>query len=245
MERAASSSRRAAGATFTLKFRVETTAATEGQRRAVVAALCHVACKMWHNAPRAASALPKCPTPKIRPKPRRRPQPVPAPTLPQLSPPTERLSFQTSPARIPLQTGISLSLPTPRGIPSVANDGMLVQSSFLIRAGRELARANPAEGLAALARREPVLAVFLAERLATIAGRLALSGAPPEVVQSSHEEMLTLALTCIQALRRGHFELWKDTMTGTRLAQLDPEFKPKSRRGKQRPEDGSTGQVPF
>jgi hypothetical protein len=124
-------------------------------------------------------------------------------------------------------------------VATVANDGMLVESSFLIRAGRELARGSTAEGLAALARREPALAAFLAEGLAAIAGRLALSGAPPEVVQGSHEEMLALALTCVQALRRGHFELWKNTMTGTRLAQLDPTFRPKPRRRKRRPEEGS------
>jgi hypothetical protein len=122
---------------------------------------------------------------------------------------------------------------------NVANDGMLVETSFLIRAGRELARGSAAEGLFALAGREPVLAAFLAEGLAAIAGRLALSGAPPEVVQGSHEEMLALALTCVQALRRGHYELWKDTMTGTRLAHLDPAFRLKPRRRKQRPGEGS------
>lgn len=44
--------------------------------------------------------------------------------------------------------------------------------------------------------------------------------------------MLALVLTCVQALRRGHYELWKDSMVGTRLAQLDETFQapPKRRR---------------
>ena len=68
--------------------------------------------------------------------------------------------------------------------------------------------------------------------LVSVAGRLSLSGAPTEVVQGSHEDVLEVVLTCIQAMRRGHYALWKDTVTGTRLAQLDPSLQPKPRRRK-------------
>ena len=57
--------------------------------------------------------------------------------------------------------------------------------------------------------------------------------------------MLALVLTCVQALRRGHFELWKDTMTGTRLAQLDPAVQAKPRRRRKKPDAGADEQIPF
>jgi hypothetical protein len=119
---------------------------------------------------------------------------------------------------------------------------MLVESSSLFKAGRELARQGTADGLSGLAGREPVLAAFLSERLAAIAGKLALSGAPSEVVQGSYEETLGLVLTCVQALRHGHYELWIDTMTGTRLAQLDPSLQPKPRRRRKKDQTNGTDQ---
>src|SRR5262245_33162968 len=114
---------------------------------------------------------------------------------------------------------------------------MLVEPSFLSRACRELAREGAAEALSALARQEPVLDTLLAARLGAIPGKLPLSGAPARVVQGSHEEMLALTLTCLQALRRGHFQLWKDTMSDTRLAQLDPSLQTRPRRRRNRKPD--------
>ena len=49
-----------------------------------------------------------------------------------------------------------------------------------------------------------------------------------------------MVLTCLGAVRRGHYELWKDCMKGTRLGQLDPSFKAKPRR-KKRPDAEGTG----
>jgi hypothetical protein len=42
--------------------------------------------------------------------------------------------------------------------------------------------------------------------------------------------MLAVILTCLQALRRGHYELWKDTVVGSRLAQLDASLQASPRR---------------
>jgi hypothetical protein len=110
---------------------------------------------------------------------------------------------------------------------------------FLLKARREIARRGTDRALTALGRLEPVLAAFLAEGLAAIAGKFALWGAPLSAVRGSHEEMLALALTCLQALRRGHFELWRDTMSDTRLAQLDPSLRARPRRRRRkRPDAG-------
>ena len=116
-------------------------------------------------------------------------------------------------------------------------DSMLVEPEHIVSARREVASIGSGPSLNQFAHQEPALASFLSENLASFAGRLSLSGAPTELVQGSHEEVLTLVLTCVQSMRRGHYALWKDTMSGSRLAQLEPslEFKPRPRRKRGQP----------
>jgi hypothetical protein len=111
-------------------------------------------------------------------------------------------------------------------------DGMLVEPEHIVNAQQDVSARGSGEILNEVASTEPALASFIYEGLAAVAGKLSLSGAPTPLVQGAHEEVLAIVLTCIQALRRGHFDLWKDTMTGTRLAQLDKGFgvPPKRRR---------------
>jgi hypothetical protein len=119
---------------------------------------------------------------------------------------------------------------------------MLVEPEYLSHALQEVARTGVAESLAALGQTEPALATFLHESLSAVAGKLALAGAPTPVVQGSHADVLAVVLTCVQALRRGHYALWEDTVTGTRLAQLDPSFRPKPRRRRKKSEGGGAEQ---
>jgi hypothetical protein len=118
-------------------------------------------------------------------------------------------------------------------------DSMLVESEHIISARRDVASKGSGESLNEFAQTEPALASFIYEGLASVAGRLSLSGAPTELVQGSHEDVLAVVLTCVQAMRRGHYALWKDTVTGTRLAQIDPSLQPKERR--RRKKDRSNG----
>ncbi len=113
-------------------------------------------------------------------------------------------------------------------------DSMLVEPEHIVSAGQDVATKGNGQALTEFAETEPALASFIYERLAVIAGKLSLSGAPTELVQGSHEDVLAVALTCVNAMRRGHYALWKDTVTGTRLAQLDETFEvpPKRRRKK-------------
>ncbi|HKB40642.1 MAG TPA: hypothetical protein VKD72_29725 [Gemmataceae bacterium] len=115
-------------------------------------------------------------------------------------------------------------------------DSMLVEPGYIVTAHEEIATNDRGEALTALAGTEPALASFICECLATVAGKLALSGAPTPVVQGAHEDVLTLVLTCVQALRRGHYELWKDSLEGTPLARIQDEATPppKPRRRKKR-----------
>jgi hypothetical protein len=114
---------------------------------------------------------------------------------------------------------------------------MLVEPEHIASARQEIAAKGIRQTLSELAQTEPALASFIYEGLTSVAGRLSLSGAPTELVQGSHEDVLAVVLTCVQAMHRGHYELWKDTVTGTRLAHLDPTLRPKPRRGRKKSVD--------
>lgn len=118
-------------------------------------------------------------------------------------------------------------------------DSMLVETDHLVNAREEVYRSGVGDALNTVGQSEPALASFIHESLTTIAGKLVLTGAPTQVVQGSHEDMLAVVLTCVQALRRGHYDLWKDSMVGTRLAEIDPTFQPKSPRKRKKPEAGN------
>jgi hypothetical protein len=120
-------------------------------------------------------------------------------------------------------------------------DSMLVEAEHIASARENVAAKGAGESLDEFAKTEPALASFICERLIFVAGKLSLSGAPPELVQGSHEDVLAVVLTCVQAMRRGHYALWKDTVTGSRLAELDPSFQPRARRRRKKNETTSTG----
>jgi hypothetical protein len=119
---------------------------------------------------------------------------------------------------------------------------MLVEPHHIVTARQDVAAKGSGQTLNEFAQTEPALASFIYEGLAVVAGKLSLSGAPTELVQGSHEDVLAVVLTCVQAMRRGHYALWKDTVTGTRLAQLDPSLQPKPQRRRKKPEAPNTEQ---
>jgi hypothetical protein len=122
-------------------------------------------------------------------------------------------------------------------------DSMLVEPDYIASAGQQVVGEGADNVLATLAETEPALASYIHQSLAAVAGKLALSGAPIPVVQGSHEEILTIVLVSLAALRRGHFELWKDSLAGTPLARLTDEAPvptpPKPTRKKRRGSPGS------
>lgn len=60
-----------------------------------------------------------------------------------------------------------------------------------------------------IAAREPLLAAFIADQLVTISGKLSLSGAPPEIVQRTYEDVASLVATSVRAVWAGTDELWR------------------------------------
>ncbi len=103
-------------------------------------------------------------------------------------------------------------------------DSMLVENDHLVQAQSQLAEVDTGEAVKRFSESEPVLASYLFNNLAIIAGKQALSGVPTPVVQGSYEDTVTLVLTCLEALRRGHYDLWKDTWTGRRSRRDSGKF---------------------
>jgi hypothetical protein len=121
-------------------------------------------------------------------------------------------------------------------------DSMLVEPEHIIRARREVSAKGSYAYLNEFAEMEPALASFVSESLTSAAGRLSISGAPTELVRGSHEEVLRVVLASVQAMRRGHYALWKGTVVGTRLAELDPSLESKTRRRRKTSELNSAPQ---
>jgi hypothetical protein len=121
-------------------------------------------------------------------------------------------------------------------------DSMIVEPTHIVRARHDVTAKGSSESLSEFAQTEPALASFICDGLVAVAGRLSLSGAPTELVQGSHEDILGVVLTCVQAIRRGHYALWKDTVTGTRLELLDPTLKAKGQRPRRKPRAGQSQQ---
>jgi hypothetical protein len=121
---------------------------------------------------------------------------------------------------------------------------MLVEPDHITSACQDVGAKGTGQFLNDFAKAEPMLASFISERLAVVAGKLALSGAPTELVQGSHEDVLAIVLTSIQALRRGHYAFWKDSMDGTRLAALDPSPRLKVRPRRNGQKSGLDDQEP-
>ena len=62
-------------------------------------------------------------------------------------------------------------------------DSMIVETDYLVDARQEVAHSGVGEALNAVGELEPAMAAFIHESLATIAGKLVLTGAPTQVVQ--------------------------------------------------------------
>jgi hypothetical protein len=109
-------------------------------------------------------------------------------------------------------------------------DSMLIEPGHIVSARQQVGERGNPEALQELATREPALAAYISESMASLAGKLALSGAPTPVVQGLYNEALAVLLSSVEAQRRGHYDLWKGTIVGTRIEELARAKKPRKRR---------------
>ncbi len=79
------------------------------------------------------------------------------------------------------------------------------------------------EALECLGEREPVLAEFIDRTLTAIAGRMALSGAPSEIVKDCHEHITCVVLISLEASRIAHYELWEEAADGKHLEKISAQ----------------------
>jgi ribosomal protein L7/L12 len=76
--------------------------------------------------------------------------------------------------------------------------------------------------LSTLMEAEPGLGGFLTHNATLVAGKLALTGAPQEVIQGVHSDLLAACAVVYWAVRQGSYEIWEGTALGDRLRALQP-----------------------
>jgi hypothetical protein len=112
-------------------------------------------------------------------------------------------------------------------------DSMLVDPRMIAAATAALAKHGTYAMLEDLAKREPALGQFVSNSATIIAGKMGLSGAPTEVVRGVHEEVISLVITCLGAVRQGTYEVWKGSEVGASVvAALGEPKRKRSRRRK-------------
>lgn len=100
-----------------------------------------------------------------------------------------------------------------------------------------------------LKEREPILAAFVSAAATEIAGKLALSGAPSEVVKGCHTDWLNLIHVAIEAIWQGHDAIWRDpgirevVLGRARTQHVDRRGRPARGKHSGAPGDSSAGQT--
>jgi hypothetical protein len=90
----------------------------------------------------------------------------------------------------------------------------IISAAVIVRAGQSVAAGGVSAAQERLAETEPDLAFFLSTSAEVIVGRLALSGAPPEVTRGVFEDVMRLTLTAVEATRGGLRDFWSAGLDG-------------------------------
>ena len=98
-----------------------------------------------------------------------------------------------------------------------------VSARAVLDAELMLRRQGPHQLLHNLEQVEPDLTNFLLETLTDIHQAILKLGGPARASQQVYMDVQRLSLVSITALRRGHYELWRNTDAG---AQLEDDAKP-------------------
>jgi len=95
-------------------------------------------------------------------------------------------------------------------------DGQLVTLRDLYSSHEELARMveenGPMAGLLDLMEFEPILGADIQQRCSAVAGQIAVTGAPAELVRLVFESAVTTAVGAVMATRQAYYEFWSDMM---------------------------------
>jgi ribosomal protein L7/L12 len=100
-------------------------------------------------------------------------------------------------------------------------DETLVSDAALQQAMDNMGQHGPEAVLQTFLHAEPNLGPVVLATATQVAGKLALSGAPQEVVAGVHGDLLSTVALIYHAVRGGTYEIWHDTALGERLRALE------------------------
>lgn len=101
-----------------------------------------------------------------------------------------------------------------------------VSARAILDAELEIRRVGRYRALEELEHFEPDLAAYLMESLGHINAKLLRLAGPVKPTHRLYARIEMLCLACITALRKGHYELWRQSQDGKHVEQLDPEREP-------------------
>ena len=122
----------------------------------------------------------------------------------------------------------------PRPRATRVSDKLIPGRTELEAAHERAAQAGPSGALQQMFDVEPSLALYIDSTLGLIFDRLRHAKCPTNVVQSVENDVILLLATVFTTMRDAHYQLWRDTMMGTRLAQIDPQLETDELRRKAR-----------
>jgi len=102
----------------------------------------------------------------------------------------------------------------------VKPDSMMVEPKMIAQARQKVADAENEEMFAELKQREPVLGSWVEQELLSITGKMGLCGTPHNVLVGTYHDFASVLLTALEAVRCGHYALWKDSLTGAPLEAM-------------------------
>jgi hypothetical protein len=124
----------------------------------------------------------------------------------------------------PKLTGRSVRLDSPEAPRKARQTDMLVSLKALSQLQKSIWKRGVAAAIDDLLEIEPGVARYLDYCVGWIFQQLRDASVDLGIVDAVQDDALLMAMTIVAGLRIAHFRLWKDTMIGTRLAQIDPQL---------------------
>jgi hypothetical protein len=110
-----------------------------------------------------------------------------------------------------------------------------VTAKIVLQTLAEYERRGATHAMQTLEAVEPELTDHVLNQLTNIHQEILNLGGPPKKSQRAYRSVQALVLVALAALRRGHYETWRQANGETRLNQLDPSLAPDARRADEVP----------
>lgn len=121
------------------------------------------------------------------------------------------------------------------------SDRLVQGSPPLLATHKRAVEAGPSASLQAIFDVEPDVACYIESALRWIFDGFRRVNNPPNIVRAVENDVILLLAAVFTAMRDANYDLWRNTMVGTRLAQIDPNLEKNHRRRKPKAEDAGEG----